>query len=163
MVYTSVRSITKTSIFCWKWGYFKYNLIINELLLKMSLALSIHTDFTTIEHFSQTTGYVSHKVSSNGNLLHFQDRPMISDNYLLNVFSFYDYSNSHILRVWLIKVRSWIKLYHIRTQTTKFFMICCCRRWFSNILTWTIYIATLQINKKYGCWNISVKYNLNML
>ena len=110
------EALLKQVFFCWKWGYFKNNLIINELLLKMSLALSIHTDFTTIEHFSRTTGCVSHKVFSNGNLLYFQDRPMISDNYLLNLFSFYDYSNSLILRVWLIKIRSWIKLYHRRTN-----------------------------------------------
>jgi hypothetical protein len=58
---------------------------------------------------------------------------------------------------------SWIKLYRIRTQTTKFF-ICCCRWWFKNMLPGTIYTELQSTNhRKHGCWNITVKYNLNML
>ena len=114
------EALLKQVFFCWKWGYFKYNLIINELLLKMSLALSIHTDFTTIEHFSRTTGCVSHKVFSNGNLLYFQDRPMISDNYLLNLFSFYDYSNSLILRVMIDKNKKLNKIVSYKNKLQNF-------------------------------------------
>ena len=86
----------------------------------MSLALSIHTDFTTIEHFSRTTGCVSHKVFSNGNLLYFQDRPMISDNYLLNLFSFYDYSNSLILRVMIDKNKKLNKIVSYKNKLQNF-------------------------------------------
>ena len=114
------EALLKQVFFCWKWGYFKYNLIINELLLKMSLALSIHTDFTTIEHFSRTTGCVFHKVFSNGNLLYFQDRPMISDNYLLNLFSFYDYSNSLILRVMIDKNKKLNKIVSYKNKLQNF-------------------------------------------
>ena len=41
-------------------------------------------------------------------------------NYLLNVFTDYNYSNSLMSRVCLTKVKIWIKLYRIRTQATIF-------------------------------------------
>ena len=45
---------------------------------------------------------------------------VIGDNYLLNVFTDYNYSNSLMSREYLIKVKIWIKLYRIRTQATIF-------------------------------------------
>ena len=43
---------------------------------------------------------------------------IIGDNYLLNVFTDYHYSNSLISRAWMTKVKRRMTLYHIRTHTT---------------------------------------------
>ena len=37
------------------------------------------------------------------------DRSLMSYMYIINVFYSYNYSNSFTLRVWMIKVKSWIK------------------------------------------------------
>jgi len=50
-------------------------------------------------------------------------RSIIGDNYLLSVFTDYNYSNSLISRVCLTKVESCIKLYCKGTLTTIFFSI----------------------------------------
>jgi hypothetical protein len=77
---------------------------------------------------------------------------IIGDNYLLNVFTDYNYSNSLISRVCLTKVKRSIKLHHIRPQTTIFVHLL----WLLVILKYTDQNTTNL--RKRTCWNISVKH-----
>ena len=65
---------------------------------------------------------------------------IIGDNYLLNVFTDYSYSNSLISREWLTKVKRRMKLYCIRTHIY-FFFICCGRWWLYTDWNTTILVA----------------------
>ena len=90
----------------------------------------------------------------NGNRSHFWDRwslytctnidrwLIIGDNYLLNVFTDYSYSNSLISRVWLtnLKVKRRMELYCIRTHIY-FFFICSGRWWLYTDWNTTILVA----------------------
>ena len=77
---------------------------------------------------------------------------IIGDNYLLNVFTDYNCSNSLISRVCLTKVKRSIKLHRIRTQTTIFVHLL----WLLVILKYTDQNTTNL--RKRTCWNISVKH-----
>ena len=99
------------------------------------------------------SSFLTNIFSSDGNQPHFENRRSLYQHRLMIdhlwqlppkcilFLGLLKISNSPILRVWLIKVKSWLKLYPMITQTTKYF-ICSCCQWFSNKLTRTIHIVT---------------------